>query len=112
MLQRIRDAALQALGMMVIGKPTLMLQPLQLSLLSEQGSGPLNARVSDRGSPSNPEPAAGTSSTSSHQNPQQTAEHSSSGHPRTAAEVYHGALVRGPVYVKLRVLTNLVELLK
>eukprot|EP00879_Flechtneria_rotunda_P021854 GHRR01023045.1.p1 GENE.GHRR01023045.1~~GHRR01023045.1.p1 ORF type:complete len:588 (+),score=234.95 GHRR01023045.1:158-1921(+) len=97
--QRIRDAALQCLGMIVIGKPSLMLQQLQLSLLhiGADVEEPLAPKSSGTGSPDNvgsgglQQPISGT----------------------CAAEVLETALSGdSPASVKTRVLTNYIELLR
>jgi hypothetical protein len=117
--QRIRDASLQAMGQIVIGKPALMLQPLQLHLLSDQlDAGPdaaAAARVSDRGSPSHSggeeDAAAAPGDAAAGQKEQQ--QQRLPGVARCAAEVYVAALAGShSVGVKTRVLTNLVELLR
>ncbi|WIA08603.1 hypothetical protein OEZ85_008032 [Tetradesmus obliquus] len=111
--QRIRDASLQAMGQIVIGKPALMLQPLQLHLLSDQQDAAADAaaakRVSDRGSPNHSggeavAPAAADAAEQQQRLP---------GVARCAAEVYVAALAGShSVGIKTRVLTNLVELLR
>jgi hypothetical protein len=118
--QRIRDASLQAMGQIVIGKPALMLQPLQLHLLSDQlEAGPDAAagnRVSDRGSPNHSGgeadgPAAAATDAAGQQQQQQ--QQRLPGVARCAAEVYVAALAGShSVGIKTRVLTNLVELLR
>jgi hypothetical protein len=116
--QRIRDASLQAMGQIVIGKPALMLQPLQLHLLSDQLDAAPDAtaanRVSDRGSPNHSggdadAAAAAPAAPADGQKEQQRLP----GVARCAAEVYVAALAGShSVGVKTRVLTNLVELLR
>jgi hypothetical protein len=114
--QRIRDASLQAMGQIVIGKPALMLQPLQLHLLSDQLDAAPDAaaanRVSDRGSPNHSggeaDAAAAPADGQKEQQQQRVP-----GVARCAAEVYVAALAGShSVGVKTRVLTNLVELLR
>lgn len=117
-LQRVKDAALQAIGMLVIGKPQLMLQPLRPQLPVEQQAAAAAAepsRVSDRGSPDNSAIAVSAADGSVGAGQQQQGGGQVSpwqGGPRCAAEVYHAALTSGSVSVKSRVLTNLVELLR
>jgi hypothetical protein len=118
--QRIRDASLQAMGQIVIGKPALMLQPLQLHLLSDQLDAAPDAaaanRVSDRGSPNHSggeaDAAAAAAAPADGQKEQQQQQRQP-GVARCAAEVYVAALAGShSVGVKTRVLTNLVELLR
>lgn len=112
-LQRSKDAALQAMGMLVTGKPQLMLQPLQLQMPNEQApSAAAATRVSDRGSPDNGDSIATASTGVEGQQQQPDSGRAVTGVPRCAAEVYHAALTTGSVSVKSRVLTNLVELLR
>lgn len=110
--QRIRDASLQAMGQIVIGKPALMLQPLQLHLLSDQHDAAADAaaanRVSDRGSPNHSGGEAVAPAAADAAEQQRLP-----GVARCAAEVYVAALAGShSVGIKTRVLTNLVELLR
>lgn len=119
--EQVRDKALQALGMIVIGKPQLMLQQLQLSLLDHLPGATAATRVSDRGSPNHTGGAAAATAAGS------TAEDGmiddaaaaaeqqrSADVPRCVAEVYAAALAgqQYSIAVKTRVLTNFVELLR
>jgi hypothetical protein len=115
--QRVRDASLQAMGQIVIGKPALMLQPLQLHLLSDQlEAGPDAAaanRVSDRGSPNHSGGEADAAAATTDAAGQQQQQKLLPGVARCAAEVYVAALSGNQsVGIKTRVLTNLVELLR
>lgn len=108
-IQRVKDAALQAMGMLVIGRPQLMLQPLQLQ---EQIPATAAARVSDRGSPDDGHSTAFSCTAPEGEQAQQGGSLGVPGAPKCAAELYHVALSSGCVSVKSRVLTNLVELLR
>lgn len=102
------------MGMLVIGQPQLMLQPLQLHLLGEQQPAAAAAgnRVSDRGSPCGGEASDVSSCAVEQQAQQQQGAAGPNLMQRCAAEVYNAALTTGSVSVKSRVLSNLVELLR
>ncbi len=130
--QRVRDAALQAMGLIVTGSPQLMLAPLQLGLLptgavdSDEAAVPVDSssaggaaalRSSDRGSPAasgTVQDADVTAAAAAHSDvararPQRYVQLPA----RCAADVYAAALAGCvPLGVKSRVLSGLLELLR
>lgn len=109
-LQRLREAALTALGLVVIGRPQLMLQNLQLNLL-EGGVGGASA-------PAHSAHSAGSGDAGSPPRRQLSTQGSGMVQGLLSGEnvvkVYTSVLSEQdvPMAVKGRVLTNLVELLR
>jgi hypothetical protein len=109
-LQRLREGALTALGLIIIGRPQLMLQPLQLSVLEHQHSAGALATLADSGGSGD----AGNPD----DKPQLSTQGTEALHGPLAGDnvvkVYTSVLAEHhvPLSVKGRVLTNLVELLK
>jgi hypothetical protein len=111
-LQRLREGALTALGLIIIGRPQLMLQPLHLSVLDHQHSARALASAAHSGGSGD----AGSPDDTPQR--QLSAQGSGALHGPLAGDnvvkVYTSVLSEHhvPMSVKGRVLTNLVELLK
>lgn len=111
-LQRLREGALTALGLIIIGRPQLMLQPLQLSLLDHQHSAGALANSAHSGG------SGDAGSPEDRPQRQLSAQGSGALHGPLAGDnvvkVYTTVLSEPHVSmsVKGRVLTNLVDLLR
>jgi hypothetical protein len=112
-LQRLREGALTAVGLVIIGRPQLMLQPLQLSVLDHQHSaGALVTSAHSGGS--------GDAGSPEHRPQRQLsaqgsgALHGALGQQDSVVKVYTTVLSEHhvPMSVKGRVLGNLVDLLR
>lgn len=111
-LQRLREGALTAVGLVIIGRPKLMLQPLQLSVLDHQHSAGALATSAHSG-------GSGDAGSPEHR-PQRQLSSQGSGAVHgvlaqdSVVKVYTTVLSEDhvPISVKGRVLGNLVDLLR